>query len=112
MVAELKSWVVSNGTGTNNPPKTLEAFKRCNDFLSVFSLTAFDFTTSAVDLNSILSNAVDDNLKTSFSVCAQLRNTAGHDLRRDDIFKNPDDYTRLINKQMNAIFFVIKKVLL
>lgn len=108
MVADQKSWTVSSGSGSNRPPRTLEAFGRCNDFLSTFSISASDFRTSAPDLNSILSNATDNSLKTSFSVCAQLRNTAGHDLRRDDIFQKPEDYKMLTEKQMNAILFVVK----
>lgn len=110
MVADLKSWNVSSGNGINKPPRTLEAFGRCNNFLTTFNINASDFKTSAIDLNSILSTATDNTLKTSFSVCAQLRNTAGHDLRRDDIFQKPEDYKMLTEKQMNAILFVIKSI--
>lgn len=112
MVADLKSWNVSSGNGINRPMRTLEAFGRCNDFLTTFNINASDFTTSASDLNSILSIATGDSLKTSFSICAQLRNTAGHDLRRDDIFQKPEDYKMLTEKQMNAILFVVKKALI
>ena len=105
-IADQKAWRVSG-----NPPTTLGAFNQINDFLTMFNLPPGDFVTSAPDLRSILSNATDDTLKTAFSVTAQLRNTAGHDLRRDDIFQNPDDYALLINKQLNAILFVIKKTL-
>ncbi len=97
---------------TGRRPSTLEGFSRCNDFLTLFGLTSGDFITSAPDLQTTLSNATDDTLKTSFCTTAQLRNTSGHDLRRDDIFQNPDDYAHLINKQFNAIFFVIKKALI
>lgn len=112
MVADLKSWNVSSGNGINKPPRTLEAFGRCNDFLTTFNIYASDFKTSVSDLNSILSIATDNSLKTSFSICAQLRNTAGHDLRRDDIFQRPHDYRMLTEKQINAILFVIKRVFL
>lgn len=109
VVADQKTWTISTGRGSGRRPSTLEGFSRCNDFLTLFGLVSGDFVTSAPDLQTTLSNANDDSLKTSFSTTAQLRNTAGHDLRRDDIFQNPDDYARLINKQLNAIFFVIKR---
>ena len=112
VVADQKAWTVSTtGRGSGRKPSTLGEFSRCNDFLTLFGLASGDFVTSAPDLQTTLSNANDDTLKTSFSTTAQLRNTAGHDLKRDDIFQNPDDYVRLINKQLNAIFFVIKKAL-
>lgn len=107
LVADQKSWLISG-----NKPATLGAFNQINDFLTLFSLSRTDFVTSAPDLHSILSNATDDTLKTSFSITAQLRNTAGHDLRRDDIFQNPDDFKLLADKQMNAILFVVKEALI
>ena len=107
LVADQKSWTVSS-----RRPSTLGKFDQISDFLTLFNLSRGDFITSAPDLTSILSSAKDDTLKTSFSVTAQLRNTAGHDLRRDDIFQDPEDYKRLIEKQLNAIFFVVKKALL
>lgn len=110
MVAEQKTWTISTGRGQGNPPTTLEGFARCNDFLTLFNFTQSDFQTSAADLSTILLNANNESVKTSFSVTAQLRNTAGHDLRRDDIFQNPDDFKLLINKQVNAILFVVKKI--
>lgn len=112
VVADQKTWTISTGRGSGKRPLTLEGFSRCSDFLSLFGLVTGDFVTSAPDLQTTLSNANDDTIKTSFSTTAQLRNTAGHDLRRDDIFQNPDDYVRLISKQLNAIFFVIKKALI
>lgn len=112
VVADQKAWTISTRGGSGRRPTTLGEFSRCNDFLTLFGLASGDFVTSAPDLQTTLTNANDDTLKTSFSTTAQLRNTAGHDLRRDDIFQNPDDYTRLINKQMNAIFFIIKKALI
>lgn len=111
-VADQKAWAVSARGGTVRRPSTLGEFSRCNDFLMLFGLSSGDFVTNAPDLQTTLSNANDDTLKTSFCTTAQLRNTAGHDLRRDDIFQNNNDYTLLINKQMNAIFFVIKKALI
>lgn len=106
LIADQRSWLISG-----NKPATLGAFNQINDFLTLFSLSRTDFVTSALDLPSILSNATDDTLKTSFSITAQLRNTAGHDLRRDDIFQNPDDFKLLADKQMNAILFVVKRAL-
>jgi len=112
VVADRKTWTITTSRGSGRRPSTLEGLSRCNDFLTLFGLVSGDFVTSAPDLQTTLSNANDDTLKTSFSTTAQLRNTAGHDLRRDDIFQNPDDYARLINKQLNAIFFIIKKALI
>lgn len=109
VMATQKSWVVTQGRGRNNPPVAIEGFKRCQDFLTFFSLSASDLTTSGTDLSSILAGAIDDSMKVSFSVTAQLRNLSGHDLRRDDIFQNPDDYKKLVEKELNAIYFIIKK---
>lgn len=107
LLADEKSWTISG-----RKPSTLGKFDQITDFRTFFGLSAGDFVTSAADLSAILLNATDNTLKTSFSVTAQLRNTAGHDLRRDDIFHNPDDYKLLIEKELNAIYFVIKKAFL
>lgn len=109
VMATQKSWVVTQGRGINNPPFTIEGFKRCQSFLTFFGLSSNDLTTSGTDLSSILAGAIDDSMKVSFSTTAQLRNLSGHDLRRDDIFQNPDDYKKLVDKELNAIYFVIKK---
>lgn len=111
-LADQKAWNVTTGRGLGHAPQTIEAFNRCSDFLSLFALTSGDLQTRASDLASILLIATDETLKTSFNVSSQLRNTAGHDVRRDDIFQNPEDYKKLYEKQLNAIFYIIKKAYL
>lgn len=112
LVSTQRSWVITSGRNMGQPASTLGAFGYCNDFLTIFGLSTGDFVTSAPDLTSILSNSSGDTLKTSFNVTAQLRNTVGHDLRRDDIFQNQEDYKRLVEKQVNAICFVLKKAII
>jgi hypothetical protein len=110
--ADRRNWIITDGRSTGNPPTTLGNFGHCSDFLTLFSISPNDFSTSAPDLSSIVASATDDQIGTSFSVTSKLRNTAGHDLRRDDIFQNPDDFKLLTEKQVNAICFVIKKAFL
>jgi len=102
------SWTVPR-RGRNVPPTTIGAFKRCSDFLTLFGLSENDVTTSATDLSIILAGSMNDDIKTSFSIVAQLRNLSGHDLRRDDVFQNPNDYKKLVEKEINAIYVVISK---
>jgi len=111
-LADQKSWRITRGRGVGYTPISLDAFNRCPDFLTFFSLSSRDFQTSATNLSSVLSIATDNSLKTSFNISAQLRNTAGHDLRRDDIFQNPDDYKNLFEKELNAMFYLIKRAYL
>lgn len=108
ILSSQKSWTVVRRR-KNVPPATFGDFGRCGGFLSLFGLSTGDLTTSATDLSVVLSRAVDDSIKTSFSITAQLRNLSGHDLKRDDIFQNPDDYKKLVEKELNAICFTIKK---
>jgi len=112
LVSIERSWTITNGRrNIGQPASTLGEFGYCNDFLTLFGLSNGDLITGAPDLGTILTNATDDTLKTAFNVTSQLRNTAGHDLRRDDIFQNQGDYKKLVNTEINAIFFVIKKAI-
>jgi hypothetical protein len=110
IAADMNGWLITRGNkGVGSPPSTVGSFGFCDDFLTLFSLTVSDFDASADNLPSILQIATDDTVKTSFNVCAQLRNTAGHDLRHEDIFQNADTYKRLVDEQLNAMLFVVKK---
>ena len=112
MLSDQKSWVVTSGRFVGISPGTLGNFKYCNEFLTLFNIQQSDFNTSAPDLTAIVASATDDSIATSFSVTAKLRNTAGHDLRKDDIFRNPDDFQLLTQKQINAICYVIRNAFL
>lgn len=80
------------------------------DFRNDFSLT--NIATSAINLEDIINSAVGEDIKTAFSVTAKIRNTTGHNLMRDDIFHDSENYKRLFNLQMGALFYVIQRKLI
>lgn len=110
-ISEQKSWLISRGPRSGRSPTTLGDFRRCDDFLTLFGIEEGDFTTRTSDLRLIIQSATDNSIGTSFSVTGKIRNTAGHDLRRDDVFQNPDDYKSLVDKELNAIFYLIKRII-
>lgn len=60
-------------------------------------------------LKDILRGIKTNDLQTAFNTTAQLRNTTGHNLVWDDIFDQPNNYKKLYDQIMNAIFFILTK---
>lgn len=87
---------------------------RCKTLGDIFNTTSFktDFplgiTTSASSLAEIIA-FIGSDITTAFNVTARLRNTSGHNLVWDDIFTNTENFTKLFEQQINALFFVILK---
>lgn len=72
-----------------------------NDFMNNIQITA----------NSLqeIVNIVGNDAMTAFSITSKLRNTVGHNLVWDDVFNDPDNFSKLYEQQINAIFYLIQK---
>ena len=60
-------------------------------------------------LKTILNDIKNNDLQTAFNTAARIRNTTGHNLVWDDIFDKHDNYKKLYDQTMNAIFFIVTK---
>ena len=63
----------------------------------------------ACTLQEIIGSIGNNDLQTAFDTTSKLRNIAGHNLARDDVFKNPDNLRILYEQQVNAILYLIQK---
>lgn len=73
-----------------------------NDFLQTVNQKSFA-------LKTILNDIKNNDLQTAFNTAARIRNTTGHNLVWDDIFDQPNNYKKLYDQTMNAIFFIVTK---
>ncbi|PIY71493.1 hypothetical protein COY88_00005 [Candidatus Roizmanbacteria bacterium CG_4_10_14_0_8_um_filter_35_28] len=73
-----------------------------NDFLQTVNQKSFA-------LKTILNDIKNNDLQTAFNTAARIRNTTGHNLVWDDIFDKHDNYKKLYDQTMNAIFFIVTK---
>lgn len=86
----------------------------CKTLGDIFNTDEFksDFikgiVTSANSLSEII-GYIENDLLTAFNTTSKLRNTTGHNLVWDDIFKIPDNFKKLYEQQINAIFYLIQK---
>lgn len=86
----------------------------CKTIGDIFYTTTFksDFSngiqTTANSLQEII-NTIGNDAVTAFNTTSKLRNTAGHNLVWDDVFDNPDNFLKLYEQQINAIFYLIQK---
>lgn len=87
--------------------KKLSECLKNEDFKRDFSLKLVD--TSANSLREILDKIIDNTAATSFNTTSKLRNTTGHKLVWDKVFNLPENYQKLFEQELNAIFFVIGK---
>lgn len=80
-----------------------EIFKN-NNFKQDFKID--HISTSANQLSDILVN-VKNNKITAFETTAKIRNTSGHKLVHDDIFKDKNNYITFYHRIVNAILYVV-----
>lgn len=82
---------------------------------NVFHTTSFknDFSqgigTSAESLQEILDAINDNTFITAFTTTSRLRNTTGHNLVWDNIFNASENYEKLYQQIINALFYVIER---
>lgn len=84
-------------------PRTLGDFNDCEDFTNKFCT----FSTGSNSLKEIVDRAVDNKMQTSFSTTAMIRNTTGHNLVWDDVFKDLSNYRLLYKQTINSLFYLI-----
>jgi len=89
-----------------NDCKTIGAVFHTNNFSSDFIPR---IKTGANTLQEIITGIVDNDLQTAFYTTGKLRNAAGHNLVWDDIFNNSNNFRKLYEQQVNAIFYLIQK---
>jgi hypothetical protein len=89
-----------------DPIKMLGQVFQTNPFISDFGR---GIQTSADSLQDIFDAATDDTLITSFCTASKLRNTTGHNLIWDDIFRSSTNYEILVNQVLNALLYLIEK---
>lgn len=65
--------------------------------------------TRATTLQAIINEIGSNDLQTAFNTISKLRNTTGHNLIRDDVFNNADNFKKLYEQQVNAILYLIQK---
>lgn len=85
-------------------PKQIGGFNFCSKFKQKYC----DFNQQFEDMSDLLKLPVKD-MKNAFISTYNLRNITGHDLRREDIFQNPDDYKKLYDQEIMAILYIIGK---
>jgi len=87
---------------------------KCNTLDDIFKTNKFktDFPgsvkTNASSLQEII-NATNNSLQSAFDTASKLRNTTGHNLVWDDVFNNTNNFKKLCEHQLNAIFYLIHK---
>lgn len=65
-----------------------------------------NISISANSLQEIIDGIADDSQFTAFTTMAKIRNTTGHNLVRDDVFKNPAQYEKLFHQEINALLYI------
>lgn len=94
---------------TNNngkPVKKLGDVYKTNSFISDFGT---GIQTSADSLQDILNAANDNTLTTAFCTLSKLRNTTGHNLVWDNIFRSTSNYEALVEQSLNALLYLIER---
>ncbi|PKL30768.1 hypothetical protein CVV43_05430 [Candidatus Saccharibacteria bacterium HGW-Saccharibacteria-1] len=84
---------------------TLGRFSKNSNFVADFSGVKLSIYTNA--LQDILDDIVDYSTKTTLETTARIRNTTGHKLTWDNVFEDPDNYTKLFEQEVFAILNVI-----
>ena len=59
-------------------------------------------------INDVVDRITDQTLSTAFRITAMIRNTVGHNLINDDIFKEKENYIKFYEQEVNAIFYFIQ----
>lgn len=90
--------------------KTLGGIFHNSEFKKSFP--GVDKHVSAFSIQEILDSISDFLMPTAFSVTAKIRNTTGHNLVWDDAFKNPENYQKLFQQEINAILNFVAKIYL
>jgi hypothetical protein len=88
------------------PVKTLGEVFQTNSFISDFGT---GMQTSADRLQDIMNAATDNTLITAFCTLSKLRNTTGHNLVWDNIFRSSSNYEILVDQIVNALLYMIEK---
>jgi hypothetical protein len=88
------------------PVKTLGEVFQTNSFISDFGT---GMQTSADRLQDIMNAATDNTLITAFCTLSKLRNTTGHNLVWDNIFRSSSNYEILVDQSVNALLYMIEK---
>ena len=73
---------------------------------SVQLKTSAHGTTPFSDIHGSIAG---NDVVTAFSITAQIRNTTGHNLNRDQIFDVPSRYSDLFQQVANALFYVVSR---
>jgi len=94
----------------NDPFWTLRKIFGDSQFKKDFEITG-QIHTNAFYLGQVHQRINGNSIMSAFSTTAQLRNTTGHNLIRDDIFEGTQQYKDLFDQEMNAIFYVASKKL-
>jgi hypothetical protein len=89
-----------------DPIKTLGQVFQTSAFIADFGT---GIQTSADSLQDVLETATDDTLTTSFCTASKLRNTTGHNLVWDNVFRSGSNYEILESQIMNALLYLIEK---
>jgi hypothetical protein len=92
------------------PNTTLGAVLHTRSFLRDFRFAEAPSSTaqSLAEIHSGLQG--NSSIQTAFATAAKLRNTTGHNLVWDDIFSTPRQYVELFEQVMNALLFVVSKL--
>lgn len=64
--------------------------------------------TTANSLQEIVS-CIGNDVQSAFNTTCKLRNTTGHNLVWDDVFGEANNFRKLYEQQINAIFYLIQK---
>jgi hypothetical protein len=99
----LKHFYPNNG---GIPNETIGAVFQTRQFLREFLLAASPHTR-ATTLAEIYVSISGNTVLSAFSTTAKLRNTTGHNVVWDDVFDDPEQYRRLFEQEMNAIFYLL-----
>jgi hypothetical protein len=74
-----------------------------------FQIDFPEFDTRAGSLSGILQGISDNTIQTAFNTTAKLRNTTGHNLIWSDEFDDTENFRKLQEQEVNAIFYIIQK---
>lgn len=98
------NWKVTKEKNKGKSPRMLGDFNACKDFTDKFC----KFSTNSNSLKDIVAKAVNNNMQTTFSTTAMIRNTTGHNLVWDDVFKDLNNYQLLYKQTIYSLFYLIE----
>ena len=101
---------MDSGRKAGQPVKTLGEFMYSSGFTSAFPGVTLSGETNS--LQEIADRATDNTFQTTMSNTAKIRNTTGHKLLWDNPFSDPENYKKLFEQELFAIFHVVNKQLL